>query len=235
MITADLLMDFGKYRREHGALFVFWDEVKPLDRAHATTERDEIGCYMGVNSFEGGRSFDEHNLDQTIWHVPRPGGHLQNSVEALTLFDFDDEDRLKRLRTFADKKGREIPRNMLDSQLLCYSSLWDLAHAGAQTTGWAWYEGFRGQQRGDGELKDMLALSARGTHPEWWAVGQYVDFAPGIWDIALNATHHTLGLDYVPKNLITIHLRRGDFKVSPSLPSFPSSSLLGAQPGRAAS
>lgn len=220
MITPDLLMDFEKFRRERGALFVYWDDVKPLDRVHATTKRDEIGCYMGNNAFEGGRSFDEHNLEQTIWRVPRPGGWLQNTVEALTLFDFDEEDRLKRLHKFADKEKRDIPRNMLDSQVLCYSNLWDLAHAGAQANGWAWYEGFRGHQKEDGELKDMLAISARGTHPEWWAVGQYIDFAPGIWEIALNATYHSLRLDYVPKNLITIHLRRGDFKVSPAGPAF---------------
>ncbi|GAA6051373.1 hypothetical protein JCM3770_004508 [Rhodotorula araucariae] len=212
MITPDLLMDFEKFRRERGALFVYWDNVKPLDRVHATTKRDEIGCYMGNNAFEGGRSFDEHNLEQTIWRVPRPGGDLQNTVEALSLFDFDEKDRLKRLHAFAEKEKRDIPRNMLDSQLLCYSNLWDLAHAGAQSNGWAWYEGFRGHQKEDGDLNDMLAISARGTHPEWWAIGQYIDFAPGIWDIALNCTKNTLELDYIPKNLVTIHLRRGDFK-----------------------
>lgn len=54
MITLDLLYDMEKFRRERGALFVNWDDVKPLDRNHKHTERDEIGCYMGPNPFEGG-------------------------------------------------------------------------------------------------------------------------------------------------------------------------------------
>ncbi|GAA5997767.1 O-fucosyltransferase family protein [Rhodotorula paludigena] len=213
MITLDLLFDMEKFRQERGALFVYWDEVKPLDRQHKRTQRDAIGCYMGNNAFEGGRSFDEHNLDQTIWRVARPGGgNLQHSVESFVLFDVDEKDRLARLHKFADAEKREIPENMLGSQLLCYSNLWDLSHAHALADGWQWHEGFRGQQRGDGELKDMLGISARGTHPEWWAIGQYIDFAPGIWDIALTAAMRTMRLNYVPKNLITIHLRRGDFK-----------------------
>lgn len=56
MITLDLLYDMEKFRRERGALFVNWDDVKPLDRRHRNTDRDEIGCYMGPNPFEGGVS-----------------------------------------------------------------------------------------------------------------------------------------------------------------------------------
>lgn len=166
MITLDLLFDMEKFRQERGALFVYWDEVKPLDRQHKRTQRDAIGCYMGNNAFEGGRSFDEHNLDQTIWRVARPGGgNLQHSVESFVLFDVDEKDRLARLHKFADAEKREIPENMLGSQVLCYSNLWDLSHAHALADGWQWHEGFRGQQRGDGELKDLLGISARGTHP----------------------------------------------------------------------
>jgi hypothetical protein len=54
MITIGLLFDMDKFRQETGALFVDWDEVKPLDRVHAVTKRDKIGCYMGNNAFEGG-------------------------------------------------------------------------------------------------------------------------------------------------------------------------------------
>jgi hypothetical protein len=56
MITLDLLYDMEKFRRERGALFVNWDDVKPLDRRHRNTDRDDIGCYMGPNPFEGGVS-----------------------------------------------------------------------------------------------------------------------------------------------------------------------------------
>lgn len=56
MITIGLLFDMDKLRQQTGALFVDWDEVKPLDRVHAFTKRDPIGCYMGNNAFEGGVS-----------------------------------------------------------------------------------------------------------------------------------------------------------------------------------
>ncbi|GAA5970808.1 hypothetical protein JCM11641_004462 [Rhodosporidiobolus odoratus] len=212
MITIGLLFDMDKFRQDTGALFVDWNEVKPLDRMHAYTKRDQIGCYMGNNAFEGGRSFDEHNLDESIWRVPRTGGWFENSIESFTLFDYDSAERLERTKAFAADNKREIPVNMQGSQLLCYSNVWDLNHAGAGATGLAWYQGFGGQQREDGEAKEMLSLSARGTHPEWWTLGQYMDFHPQIWEIALSVVKRTFKTSYVPKNLITVHLRRGDFK-----------------------
>ncbi|GAA6007852.1 hypothetical protein JCM10207_004899 [Rhodosporidiobolus poonsookiae] len=212
MVTIGQLFDMDKFRQSTGALFVDWDEVKPLDRKHKKTKRDPIGCYMGPNSFEYGRSFDEHNLDETIWRVDRPGGWFQHSIEGFTLFDFDEADRLRRTKEFAEREQRDIPPNMLDSHLICYSNLWDLNHAGAHATGWSWDEGFRGQQKQEGSEKEMLSLSARGTHPEWWALGQYMDFQPDIWDIAISAVKRTLKTSFIPKNLITMHLRRGDFK-----------------------
>ncbi|GAA5849462.1 hypothetical protein JCM8547_000460 [Rhodosporidiobolus lusitaniae] len=212
MITIGLLFDMDKFRQETGALFVDWDEVKPLDRVHAFTKRDPIGCYMGNNAFEGGRSFDEHNLEETIWRVPRDGGNYEHSIEAFSLWDFEADKRIKRTKAFAKENDREVPRNMLDSQLLCYSNVWDLKPAGAHATGDAWYNGFIGQQKTDGDQPDMMSLSARGTHPEWWALGQYMDFRPEIWEIALDVVRKTLKTKEIPKNLITMHLRRGDFK-----------------------
>ncbi|GAA6027547.1 hypothetical protein JCM8097_007916 [Rhodosporidiobolus ruineniae] len=212
MITMDLLFDMDKFREETGALFVNWDDVKPLDRVHAVTKRDQIGCYMGGNPFEGGRSFDEHNLDESIWRVERWNGDLKHSIEAFTLFDFDETERVKRTKAVAKEEGREIPKHMLGSQLLCYSNLWDLNHAGAHAGGAQWYDGFIGQPKVDGNLQEMLSLSARGRHPEWWTIGKYIDFKPEIWDIAISAVKRTFKLDYIPKNLITMHLRRGDFK-----------------------
>lgn len=188
MITLDLLYDMEKFRRERGALFVNWDDVKPLDRRHRNTDRDEIGCYMGPNPFEGGvsslgtdsrlgrrarrlicrwpaqRSFDEHNLDQTIWHVKRHGP-FPESAEAFVLWDFDEATRLKETKEYAEREKRKLPANMEDSRLLCYSNLWDLSHAGAQATGWTWSQDFAGLQRGSGEMTELLAPNARGTHP----------------------------------------------------------------------
>lgn len=186
MITLDLLYDMEKFRRERGALFVNWDDVKPLDRRHRNTDRDEIGCYMGPNPFEGGvsscgansrlrgrrlicrwfaqRSFDEHNLDQTIWHVKRHGP-FPESAEAFVLWDFDEATRLKETKEYAEREKRKLPANMEDSRLLCYSNLWDLSHAGAQATGWTWSEDFAGLQRESGEMTELLAPNARGTHP----------------------------------------------------------------------
>ncbi|GAA5959874.1 hypothetical protein JCM3765_000629 [Sporobolomyces pararoseus] len=213
MIRMSDLFDLEKYRNQTGALFVEWDDVKPLDRTHEKTDSDEIGCVMGNNPFEGGRSFWEHNLAQTVWRVPRIGDSLQHSVESFVLFDFDKEDRYKRIKKFAKENNHtSIPQNMLDDQLLCYSNLWDLNHAGAHADGVRWYDGFQGQQKENGDLKEMLPISHRGTHPEWWAVGQYVDFSPAVWEIALNATLHTLKSKNIPENLVTVHLRRGDFK-----------------------
>ncbi|GAA5870793.1 hypothetical protein JCM1840_006806 [Sporobolomyces johnsonii] len=212
MIKMGLLFDMEKYRQESGALFVDWDEVKPLDRNHANTDRDAIGCYMGNNAFEGGRSFDEHNLEQTIWRVPRSGGWFEHSVEAFQLFDWDEADRVKRTKEFAKENQRDLPSNMLNSQLLCYSNLWDLNVAGAHATGVRWYDGFGGQQRKDGGIKELLPISMRGTHPEWFAVGQFIDFHPDVWEVALEATRRTLKVKQIPENLVTVHLRRGDFK-----------------------
>lgn len=121
---------------------------------------------MGNNPFEGGRSFDEHNLAQSVWRVPRTGGFFEHSVESFVLFDFDSEDRQKRIKAFAKANNHtSIPKNMLDDQLLCYSNLWDLNHAGAHANGVRWYDGFRGQQKVDGEMKELLPISQRGTHP----------------------------------------------------------------------
>lgn len=122
---------------------------------------------MGNNPFEGGRSFDEHNLAESVWRVPRTGGDsFQHSVEAMVLYDFDKEDRYSRVRKFAKENNHTtIPKNMLDDQLLCYSNLWDLNHASAFAGGVHWYDGFEGQQREKGGLKEMLPISKRGTHP----------------------------------------------------------------------
>ncbi|GAA5825612.1 hypothetical protein JCM11251_000309 [Rhodosporidiobolus azoricus] len=212
MITIGLLFDMDKFRQDTGALFVDWDEVKPLDRQHKKTGRDEIGCYMGNNPFEGGRSFDEHNLDESIWRVSRTGGWFEHSIESFVLWDYDESERLKRTKKFAEENDRKMVKNLEGSQLLCYSNVWDLKHAGAHATGIGWDQGFLGQQKQDGDAKEMLSLPARGSHPEWWALGQYMDFKPEIWDIAVSVAKRTLKLSYVPKNLITIHLRRGDFK-----------------------
>jgi hypothetical protein len=130
------------------------------------------------------RSFDEHNLEQTIWHVERPGGDYQHSLEAFSLWDFDSSERIKRTKEHAKKETKEIPVNMLGSQLLCYrcaclstrtatgsdlsylsSNVWDIKHAGGHSAGIPWYEGFQGQQREEGLQKEMTSIAARGSHP----------------------------------------------------------------------
>ncbi|GAA5903775.1 hypothetical protein JCM6882_003415 [Rhodosporidiobolus microsporus] len=212
MITMGLLFDMERFRQDTGALFVDWDEVKPLDRQHKKTQKDEIGCYMGNNAFEGGRSFDEHHLDESIWRVGRTGGWFEHAIESFVLWDYDEGERLKRTKTFAEENERKMPKNLQGSQLLCYSNVWDLKHAGAHATGIGWDHGFLGQQKQDGDSKEMLPLAGRASHPEWWALGQYMDFKPEIWNIAISVVKRTLKLNYVPRHLITIHLRRGDFK-----------------------
>jgi hypothetical protein len=66
------------------------------------------------------RSFDEHNLEQTIWHVTRSGGDYQHSIESFSLWDFDVAERIQRTKAHAKKENKDLPENMLDSQLLCY-------------------------------------------------------------------------------------------------------------------
>lgn len=47
---------------------------------------------------------------------------------------------------------------------------------------------------------------------EWWRVGQYLDFSPAVWEVAILAIRETLELDTRPlPNLLTMHIRRGDF------------------------
>ncbi|SCV67053.1 BQ2448_5699 [Microbotryum intermedium] len=47
--------------------------------------------------------------------------------------------------------------------------------------------------------------------PEWHYVGRYLDFAPKIWEIALASVCASLGVTTIPQELITMHIRRGDF------------------------
>ena len=104
---------------------------------------------------------------------------------------------MKETKEYAEREKRKLPANMEDSRLLCYSNLWDLSHAGAQATGWTWSEDFAGLQRESGEMTELLAPNARGTHPgkspkgrvfllvgsrrltrlvgRWYAIGQYID------------------------------------------------------------
>ncbi|SCZ95959.1 BZ3500_MvSof-1268-A1-R1_Chr8-1g09910 [Microbotryum saponariae] len=47
--------------------------------------------------------------------------------------------------------------------------------------------------------------------PEWHYVGRYLDFAPKISEIALASVRASLGVTTIPQELITMHIRRGDF------------------------
>lgn len=70
----------------------------------------------------------------------------------------------------------------------------------------------------------FLLAGSGGT--EWWQVGRHIDFSLPVWDIALLAIERTLDLEpeaeapgeerpsrglELPSDLITVHIRRGDF------------------------
>ncbi|KAG0666890.1 hypothetical protein C6P46_003600 [Rhodotorula mucilaginosa] len=215
MITLGHLYDMDRFRRERGALFVDWVDVKPLDPGHNLTETDDIGCYMGNNEFEAGTSFDKFNLARSIWRVDR-STPFPNSIESFVLWDYDEKRRISETKTFAQTRGYTLPSNMLESgstDLLCYGNIWALAHASARARGWSYFSGHVPElQHESGGLLKMMDPSVRGMWPEWYSIGQYIDFTPKVWDIAIDCVKRTLRTNRIPKHLITVHLRRGDFK-----------------------
>ncbi|GAA5877286.1 hypothetical protein JCM3774_001625 [Rhodotorula dairenensis] len=213
VITLGHLYDMDKFRRERGALFVNWEDVKPLDRQHTLTEADDVGCYMGNNEFESGTSFDMFNLARSIWRVDKSDSY-PNSIESFVLWDYDEQRRIAETKAYANKGGYSIPANLLDSNLLCYGNVWSLAHASALARGWTYFsrEVPDLQRESGNNMVKMLDPAVRGMWPEWYNVGQYIDFTPTVWDIAIDCVKRTLRMNRIPKSLITVHLRRGDFK-----------------------
>lgn len=124
--------------------------MKAVDREGTHSTADPIGCYQGPNNFLGGESFPSHNIHPTLFPRAPTGG---SSTEALVLFDMAESDRLKRARAHARKEHMELPPNMNDGSLLCYTSLWEVAQASG---------GFS-----TGATNPLLPAPLRGFHTEW--------------------------------------------------------------------
>ncbi|BGP14472.1 hypothetical protein JCM10213_004594 [Rhodosporidiobolus nylandii] len=209
------IFDMERFRNETGALFVELDQVKQVDPLGLTTRKDEVGCYHGNNWAEKGDTFPDFHFSYSNWRVPRVRGWAENSVESFVLFDLDERYRLAETERVAQETGRTIPNNMRGSHVICYSNIWALARAAAMVPGGDGRTGnyllFDGLQREQGGMYELLDPMLRGKHPEWAQVGRYIDFKPEIWDVALFAVRKTLGTPDIPRDLITVHLRRGDF------------------------
>ncbi|GAA5974242.1 hypothetical protein JCM11641_003347 [Rhodosporidiobolus odoratus] len=229
------IYDMERFRNETGSLFVELDQVKPIDPDGFKTTTDELGCYhgtnwarLGVSSFifspspvhaDAARpeknTLPDFHVNFSSWDVPRVRGWAENSLESFVLFDLDERYRLAETKRVAEEQKKPIPRNMQDSQLLCYDNIWALQRAAAMADGRDGRVGdylfFDELQREHGGMYELLDPSMRGKHPEWFAVGRFIDFHPDIWDVALFAVRKTLSFTDIPRNLLTVHLRRGDF------------------------
>ncbi|KAK4704717.1 hypothetical protein P7C70_g1493, partial [Phenoliferia sp. Uapishka_3] len=198
VVSMGLLFDLQGYREKTGTLLVDFADVKEIDPDHKTTETDLIGCFKGANGFMNGVSFPAHNIQQQIYpRLPRRGASSKDSAEALILFDFEEESRLKSSEAFATREGMDLPRNVRDGQLLCYTSLWDLQQADG---------GFS-----KSATAALMPKPLSGFHTEWWDVGQHINFTLPIWEIAMNAVEQTIG-GPLPDHIVTVHIRRGDFQ-----------------------
>ncbi|GAA5851406.1 hypothetical protein JCM9279_001056 [Rhodotorula babjevae] len=207
------LFNLEQFRQDTGTLVLELSDVKRFDLEHKRTKREEIGCIHGPNFAHGGRTFEAFNLDGPSWEIERIGGWANDATESFILFDMDTDLRLKKAHAFAAKENRDVPRNMLDSQLLCGDNFWALSDMSMYRGGWGPHNYLvaDGLQEKEGGMFEMLSPEARGTHPEWWAIGQYLDFQPVIWEVARLAARKTLGVDGLPRDLLTVHIRRGDF------------------------
>ncbi|GAA5914983.1 O-fucosyltransferase family protein [Sporobolomyces salmoneus] len=208
------LFDLEKFRLQTGTLFVEWSDVK--DYRSRQAKQDDIGCIFSWNGFHDGRSFGDYKLSSSAWSIERPYSFASNSIEGHILSDYDFPSRLSSLGQVANETGRALPRNLKDDQLMCWTNIWGLTRAGVSAPRTWWntdYKYTEGVQATEGGMSKLLHPSMRGVHPEWWSVGQYLDFTPAVWEIALLAIERTLQLnpgEGVP-NLITVHIRRGDF------------------------
>ncbi|GAA5863247.1 hypothetical protein JCM8547_002876 [Rhodosporidiobolus lusitaniae] len=214
------IYDLERFREETGTLFVMLDQVKKHDPYGLSTVRDEVACFHGNNFMFSGNTFGDFHFSLSNWQLPRLGtgnSWAEDSVEAFLLFDADAPHRFEQTQLVADKKWwTSMPRNLKDSRLICYDNLWGLARASTMSAEAdpraRAYIKFDGLQRESGGMYDLLEPSMRGKHPEWYAAGQHLDFKPEIWDVALYAVRKTLGVAEIPEELITVHLRRGDFE-----------------------
>ncbi|GAA5884480.1 hypothetical protein JCM16303_005101 [Sporobolomyces ruberrimus] len=209
------LFDLERFRKDTGTLFVEWSDVKPFRESPLSLKNDEIGCIFSWNSFGDGRSFGDYKVSSSAWSVQRPYGFAADSVEGHVLFDHDTSTRHELLQQAAIETERTLPRNLKEDQLMCYTNLWGLSKAGMSVPSPWWntdYKDFDGLQSMQGGMTNVLHPALRGDHPEWWRVGQYLDFSPAVWEVAILAIRETLELDTRPlPNLLTMHIRRGDF------------------------
>ncbi|GAA5969789.1 hypothetical protein JCM21900_003206 [Sporobolomyces salmonicolor] len=211
------LFDMERFRADTGTLFVEWSDVKPFDSAPSRMKTDEVGCYFANNGFAGGASFGDYLVTPSTWRLPPSSpSWFSSSLESLLLIDYDLPLRLAQTRQLALESNRTLPRNFQEgSQLMCYTNVWALGRLGGSApSGW-WegdYKAFEGLQRVEGGMRDLLHPSLRGTHPEWWAVGRYIDFTRAIWNVALLAVRKTLGTADLPASMLTVHIRHGDFE-----------------------
>ncbi|GAA5892982.1 hypothetical protein JCM8208_004143 [Rhodotorula glutinis] len=207
------LFNLEQFRQDTGTLVLELSDVKRFDLEHDKTEREEVGCYHGPNFAHGGRTFEAFNLDAPSWEIERLGGWANDATESFIHFDMDTDLRLKKTHAFAAKENREVPRNMRGSQLLCVDNGWALSDMSMYRGDWGPHNYLvaDGLQEKEGSMEQMLSPEHRGTHPEWWGVGRYLDFQPAIWEVALLAARKTLGVVDLPRDLLTVHIRRGDF------------------------
>ncbi|KAL8284015.1 hypothetical protein RQP46_005128 [Phenoliferia psychrophenolica] len=118
IISMSLLFDLQGFRERTGTLVVEWADVKAVDPHQKETEVDKIGCYKGPNNFLNGRGFPSHNIQQTLFPRLTSGGPtLQDSTEALMLFDYGEKERLKAARAW------DVGQHVNFTQ-----TIWDIAH-----------------------------------------------------------------------------------------------------------
>ncbi|SCV69768.1 BQ2448_1162 [Microbotryum intermedium] len=209
IMKMSLIYDLDRFREITGILLVEQDDVKIRDPNRTLTKPDEIGCYHASPWFSQALSYGDHNIQQVEIQVERQKVKASGTwddfhYESFVLFDADFDRRMADTRAYLEKQGKkpeQFPPNIASatpsSSLMCYTNLWNLERAGHQHVSEV--------------QRKMMAPIWSGHEPEWYFVGRYIDFAPRIWEIALNSVRTTMRSTKIPQELITMHIRRGDF------------------------
>ncbi|KDE03731.1 hypothetical protein MVLG_05801 [Microbotryum lychnidis-dioicae p1A1 Lamole] len=181
IIKMSMLYDLERFRQILSASPSFTNQS-----CQSGDQEDDVGCY--VSNFVRPRSFyGHHNIHQTIIRIDRPG------VAGKDWADWTYESYAMGQVALQTQDGDQ------DELLDVLHQPLDLKRAG--------------QDEVSKEQQKLMAPQWKefNRKPEWHYVGRYLDFAPKIWEIALASVRASLGVTTIPQELITMHIRRGDF------------------------
>ncbi|SGY40217.1 BQ5605_C003g02338 [Microbotryum silenes-dioicae] len=201
IIKMSMLYDLERFRQIVSASPSFTNQS-----CQSGDQEDDVGCY--VSNFVRPRSFlrppqhppDDHSNRQAGSRRQRSTDLILRcnyswadwTYESYAMFDTDFERRMEKIALQTQDGDQDELLDVLHQPL-------DLKRAG--------------QDEVSKEQQKLMAPQWKefNRKPEWHYVGRYLDFAPKIWEIALASVRASLGVTTIPQELITMHIRRGDF------------------------